>query len=270
MNSSDPARKVDMEPHPVLERFMKEFSFRIADDEAQKHRVFRLRHDVYCEELGFEPPTDPVNRLEYDDYDQAAIHCLIEHRRTGLAAACTRLVLPQPGPSPLDRLPLENYGGNSLTHDRLHPRRLPPSCYFEISRLAVARTFRTRIRGTEVPGISDTPHEFSAEERETFGMLVSALFLAGYVLGRLSGKSVAFAMMEPKLPRLLAMSGFKFTKVGETIDFHGKRSAYCITREQAEQGMSAQLVPLYRYMMEDFSRQLELIASARDRTAMNS
>lgn len=254
---------------PLLTRFMNEFKFVIASDDSQKRRVYRLRHDIYCAELNYEPPKDPVNRLEYDGYDERAIHCLIEHRRTGVTAACTRLVLPQPeAEPPFDRLPMESYGGRSLTHAELHPQRLPLADYYEISRLAIARAFRTRLHGKEVPGICDTPLEFTDHERETFSLLVSGLFISGYALGRLLDKSIAFAMMEPRLPRLLSMSGFHFTKVGDTIDFHGRRSAYCITREQAESGMNRQLVPLYEHIRDQLAEQLTSPSWHSPRAAM--
>ncbi|WP_300272645.1 PEP-CTERM/exosortase system-associated acyltransferase [Halomonas sp.] len=259
-----------MDLQPLLARFMNEFSFMIASDDRQKRRVYRLRHDIYCAELIYEPPSDPVNKLEYDGYDDRAIHCLIEHRRTGVTAACTRIVLPLPDAKPpFDRLPMESYGGRSLTHPELHPQRLPPADYYEISRLAVARAFRTRLHGKEVPGICDTPLKFTDKERETFSMLVSGLFISGYALGRRLDKSIAFAMMEPRLPRLLSMSGFHFTKVGDAIDFHGRRSAYCITREQAEAGMNRQLIPLYEHIRDQLEAQLISSDDQTHRVAMN-
>ncbi len=258
MTSCAAVRDTQKSASAILTRFMQEFRFRLADTAQDKFRIYRLRYEIYCEELAYEEPADGFSRLEYDFYDHNALHCLIEHRRTGLAAACTRLVMPEPrSPTPFDRLPMESYGDRSLTHPYLHPARLPTESYYEISRLAIARAFRPRIKGSEVPGITDNPHEFSQEERATFSLLVSGLFLAGYALGCMSNKELAFAMMEPKLPRLLSMSGFHFTKVGDTIDFHGQRSAYCIGREQAEAGMKKELQPLLRYIKNELEPQLE-------------
>ncbi|WP_404298781.1 PEP-CTERM/exosortase system-associated acyltransferase [Halomonas sp.] len=260
---SSSTQEYEKENH-TLARFMKEFRFSLALTPQEKQRIYRLRYDIYCVELEYEEPTDRQNHLEYDVYDEVAVHCLIEHRRTGLAAACTRLVMPQPEYSPpLDRLPLESYGGRSLTHPELNPQRFPPGSYYEISRLAVARAFRTRIKGNEVPGVSDNPHEFTPEERETFSLLISGLFLAGYATGRMSGKQLGFAMMEPKLQRLLAMSGFHFTQIGEPIDLHGKRSAYCLNREQAEAGMDRTLMPLYQHIKEELKPQLNALRRNR-------
>lgn len=246
----------------ILMRFTQEFSFKLAETQAEKERIYRLRYDVYCEELKYEAPTDAVRKMEFDDYDQNSIHCLVEHKRTGRPAGCLRLVFPDPdGPPPVNRLPMEAYGGKSLTHPFLHPEKLPKESYFEISRLALMKEFRSRKSAAEVPGISDCESLFSQEERQTFPILVSSLFLTGFILGMLAGKTQVFAMMEPRLPRLLALSGFHFTKVGETIDFHGQRSAYYISREQAEKGMHERedLIPLYTHLRSELAPQLKRV-----------
>ncbi|WP_108445489.1 PEP-CTERM/exosortase system-associated acyltransferase [Halomonas denitrificans] len=242
----------------LLEQFMNEFIFKLAISAQEKERIYRLRYDIYCEELGYEEPRDPSKKLEWDIHDQNSIHCFIEHRRTGLIAGCVRLVIPNPSsPPPLNQLPLQSYGYQSLTHPTLHPDHLPPESYYEISRLAVNRIFRSKIQDNDVPGVSGNPAVFTPQEKQIFPLLVSGLFLAGYALGRMTGKIQVFAMMEPRLPRLLAMSGFHFTKVGETIDFHGRRSAYYIDSQQAEKGMHAALMPLYLHIRHELSPQLK-------------
>lgn len=243
---------------PLLERFMEDFSFQLALSELEKKHVYRLRYNVYCEELNGIDPADPRQRLEYDIFDRNALHCFIRHRRTGLVAACTRLVMPQPdADEPLDRLPLQSYAEGSLFQAELHPNCLPKNSYYEISRLAIARQFRLRLKDNEVPGVTDNPHRFTQKETEIFSLLISGLFLTGYALGRMSGKEVAFAMMEPKLRRLLDMSGFHFSQVGEPINLHGSRCAYCINREQAEAGMNQALLPLYQHIKDQLNPQLD-------------
>lgn len=63
-------------------------------------------------------------------------------------------------------------------------------------------------------------------------------------------------MMEARLPRLLSMSGLSFTRVGDTIDFHGRRSAYYIDQQRAEREMHPHLVPLYRHIQRTLAPQL--------------
>ncbi|MDQ7728556.1 PEP-CTERM/exosortase system-associated acyltransferase [Halomonas sp. SpR8] len=245
-------------PSDLIERFIQEFSFKLCMTEQEKQQAYRLRHDVYCEELQYEEPTDPYKKLEYDIHDQNSIHCLIEHRRTGIVAGCVRVVMPcHSSPYPLNQLPLQSYGSQSLTHIELHPDRLEQDSYYEISRLAVNRLFRTRVRDdSSTEKISNIPF-FSTEERQLFPLLSSGLFITGYALGRQLGKIQVFAMMEPSLPRLLALTGFHFTKVGETINFHGRRSAYYIDKQKAESGLKQALLPLYLHIQHSLTPQLE-------------
>lgn len=84
------------EPTRLFERFQREFQFQLTATPAEHERVFRLRHAVYCRELSYEAAADPVKELEYDAHDRQAIHCLVTHLDSGLAAGCLRLVLPAP------------------------------------------------------------------------------------------------------------------------------------------------------------------------------
>lgn len=244
-------------PSPLIERFIQEFEFKLCINEQEKHKVYRLRHDVYCEELQYEEPTDPYKKLEYDIHDQNSIHCLIEHRRTGLIAGCVRIVIPKPSsPRPLNQLPLQTYGNQSLTHPELHPDKLVVDSYYEISRLAVNPIFRAKAQDKSFLVDNDITL-FSAEERKLFPLLSSGLFITGYSLGKQLGKIQVFAMMEPSLPRLLSLTGFHFTKVGETINFHGRRSAYYIDKQKAESGLKRTLLPLYLHIQKTLAPQLE-------------
>ncbi|WP_181244371.1 PEP-CTERM/exosortase system-associated acyltransferase [Halomonas sp. ND22Bw] len=245
-------------PAHLFDRFREAFTFRLADDEETRRRIFRLRHDVYCEELGYEAPADPLHHLEFDAHDEHAILCLIEHRDTGLSAGCMRLVLPEDSRNDgVQRLPLEDYAGDSLEHPRLHPQRFAQERVCEVSRLAISPLFRRRSTTEEIEGLLHARHAFTPEQRETFPLIVIGLFLATYALLGLSGRPHAFAMMEPRLPRLLSMSGFLFTPVGRIIDFHGKRGAFYIDQRQVEYEMNRDLMPLYRDIKRTLASQLE-------------
>lgn len=232
--------------------------FRLAEDAETRRRIFRLRYDIYCEELGYEAPADPRHHLEFDAHDERAILCLIEHKDSGLAAGCMRLVLPDAGPDARDcRLPLQEHGAGSLTHASLHPARLSREQVCEISRLAISPLFRKHSTTDEIDSLVRQRHAFSAAERETFPLIVIGLFLATYALLGLARRPHAFAMMEPRLPRLLRMSGFHFTRVGETIEFHGRRNAFYIDQRRVEAEMNRDLMPLYRHIMATLAPQLD-------------
>jgi len=256
MTSLNPSNNLDSASQ-LLERFRTDFQFKLATSNDEKRRVYQLRHKVYCEELHYEEPTDAKAKLEFDEYDNHSLHCLIEHRRSGQVAGCMRLVLPDENDLSSDRrLPLQSYAGQSLTHDTLHPAHFDRDEICEISRLAIAAPFRRKSLKAELEDSVDNDiHNFTADERKTFPVIVVGLFLATYALVGLSNRRHVFAMMEPRLPRLLSMSGFHFTQVGNSIDFHGKRSAFYIDQHQAEKEIHLDLIPLYRHIQSELSCQ---------------
>ncbi|MDR9438127.1 MAG: PEP-CTERM/exosortase system-associated acyltransferase [Halomonas sp.] len=241
----------------LLERFRSEFRFKLAKSDEEKRRIYRLRYEIYCDELGYEEPADAHERLEYDEYDERSVHCLIEHRRSGITAGCMRLVLPSSDNDCRDtRLPLQSYAGQSLTHDVFHPALLDKKEICEVSRLAISLPFRRRsVKGGGESSATSHFLEFTRDEKQTFPVIVVGLFLATYALVGMTHRRHVFAMMEPKLPRLLAMSGFHFTQVGDNIDFHGKRSAFYIDQHKAEKEIHAKLLPLYRHIQDELESQ---------------
>ncbi|TDX31612.1 N-acyl amino acid synthase of PEP-CTERM/exosortase system [Modicisalibacter xianhensis] len=249
----------------VYEQFIRDFRFRLADDDETKRRVYALRYEIYCEELCYEEPAERFDKVEKDEYDTRSLHCLIEHRQSGKAAGCMRLVLPDQRTSQVSgRLPIQSHGSQSLNHATLHPERLPDENICEVSRLAISRDFR-KARHTET--LAQNALRFSEQEIRCFPLILIGLFLATYALVGLTHRPHVFAMMEPRLAKLLSRSGFNFTKVGETIEFHGKRSAYYINQRNAEEEMNAELVPLYLYVQQQLGPQLKA-AQARGYPAL--
>ena len=60
-----------------------------------------------------------------------------------------------------------------------------------------------------------------------------------------SGRDHVYAMMEPRLERLLRRSGLNFDRISDVMDYHGLRAAYHIHIRDALGGMSAELTELY-------------------------
>lgn len=243
----------------------KDFAFKLACDDKDRLRVYRLRYRVYCQEIGYSPPNDDDGALEQDAYDANALHCLLEHRASGIAAGCFRLVLPASDDSQARiKLPLQEYGGRSLTHSLLHPDRLPIKEICEISRFATAREFRNRPIKHETLSEDSIAYEFSPEERRVFPLLTIALFLATHSLVDLVGRRHIFAMMSSRLPRLLAMSGFRFTRVGDAIELHGRRHAFYIDNHVAQRDMNRELAEPYQQIHRQLAPQLALALAGRD------
>ena len=251
----------------LLERFRSGFRFKLALTEEERRKAYRLRHRVYCEELEYEEPADAG--LEFDRHDEYSLHCLIEHRRSGEVAGCMRLVLPADDePSRDRRLPLQSYANQSLTHALLHPATLSRDEICEVSRLAIAPPFRRKSVASELEeSLQADLGQFTADERRTFPIIVVGLFLATYALVGLTQRRHVFAMMEPRLPRLLSRSGFHFTRVGDAIDFHGKRSAFYIDLHKAEKEIHADLLPLYEHVKSELAAQADVDSGSRSLVA---
>ena len=76
-----------------------------AVSEILRDEVYRIRHQVYCEELAFEPQRP--DRREKDVYDAHSLHLLIRTVQTGNFAGCVRIVRVRPT-DPDHPLPFEN------------------------------------------------------------------------------------------------------------------------------------------------------------------
>ena len=49
----------------------------LAVDDTLRESVYKIRHNVYCDELAFEPVKE--SGLETDEFDAYSRHCLIRH-----------------------------------------------------------------------------------------------------------------------------------------------------------------------------------------------
>lgn len=252
-----------------FQQLINEFSLKLATDEHDRQRVYRLRHEVYCQEIGYTPPDCDSSGMELDPYDESALHCLMVHRRSGIDAGCFRLILPNPDSEHSEpRLPLQAYAGTSLTHATLHPDRLPLEEMCEISRFATARVFRNRPIRHETLDDARLTYAFSDEERRVFPLITISLFLATHALVDLVGRRHIFAMMASRLPRLLAMSGFRFIRVGDAIELHGKRNAFYIDNELAKREMSRALTTPYHLIRSQLASQLPHVVAEREQLGL--
>src|SRR6516164_960693 len=165
------------------QRFLESFELTPALDPETLDQVYRVRHDVYCRDLGWEE-TRPDGR-ETDAFDEHSWHCLLRRRDTGEAVGCTRLIVPRPD-DPKAPLPFEDTCRDSLDRTVADPSRMERASLGEVSRLAVVNTFRRRKGEAAVPlpaGDSDfTPlHE---GERERFPFIPVSLYLGAAAMAR--------------------------------------------------------------------------------------
>ena len=253
----------------LLEKFSNEYNFILAKTASEKNKALLLRHAIFLQELNYEMHEDQTKKYETDEYDNTSIHCLIEHKKSGLPAGCMRLVIPSSDPtSKLYRLPVEIQGEQKLNHRTLHPSLMSKIQLCEVSRLAISRHFRPRQQDKNQLDVVFDGYNFSTEETETFPLIAIGLFLCTYSLVGLSGRQHVYAMMEPRLPKLLSLSGFHFTQVSEVIEYHGSRHAYYIDHTKTEKEMHEDLMPLYLYIRRALEPQLKELLATTDSSSI--
>lgn len=109
---------------------------RYAATDALRETSFRIRHQVYCEELRFEPERE--SGMETDDFDEHSYHCVIEHKPSGNFAGTVRIVYSD---SAEQLLPIEKFCSTAISCEENAPWDFPRNEICEISRLAVPEQF---------------------------------------------------------------------------------------------------------------------------------
>lgn len=229
-----------MQSPKISEQFCEQFQLEIADTLDLKKEVYRIRYEVYSEELNYEPPEKFPDRLEMDRYDERAIHCLLLHRASGTYAGCIRIVFSDPN-NQEESLPLAK-----VCKTDIDLKQLPPSSFGEVSRLAVRSRFRRRTGESETPGGLLFFQNQSNEEAEKRGFPVIALslYLAATAIGMNTGMERVLVLIEPRLARHLRYFGFVFQQVGDFIEFRGRRAPYQIAREAIASGLPVHIEEL--------------------------
>ena len=253
LESTPPARRD--EPLDLASAFLACLRPEIARTEPQRREVHRLRHQVYCEELRFEPLRP--DGQETDPFDPQSVHGMVRHRRSGVLAGTVRLVGKRHAG---EQLPMEAHCAPGLTHESLLPRHFPPHEVCEVSRLAVPARFR-QPRAEPAEGASAIGHMgFSAEELRTFPYIAVGLYLSAIAMARRTGRFHMYAVMEPRLARGMGFAGIRFERLGPVIEYHGQRAAYHLDSRIAPE----RLAPLYQDLLQRIDARLFPAVAARE------
>ncbi|MBI0539467.1 GNAT family N-acetyltransferase [Roseomonas sp. KE2513] len=169
------------------------FEVTIADTPEKLRAAYRLRHQVYCMERGYEPSQ---GTLETDRFDLRAGHALLTQRSTGRLVGTVRIIASSSTGLGLG-LPLDSLCERAVT--RLVPRHRTG----EISRFAISKS----LRDVNVDGIP-----------LRLGLMRGVVQLSAEM-----GIQHWCAVMEHTLLRLLRGSGIHFQPLGPAVEHHGLR-----------------------------------------------
>jgi N-acyl amino acid synthase of PEP-CTERM/exosortase system len=224
-----------------------------ADTTELRNEVFRIRYDVYCEELGYEDTERFPDKLEQDSYDPHSQHCLLWHKSSEQFAGCVRLAQASPELNN-QKLPFELTCGEKIDRSIVDISQLPTESYGEISRLAVRSTFRRRAGEKNTPFGVVPDSSLEIEERRSFPLIAFGLYLAAAASGLNNGLERVFAMMEPRLARRLRIFGINFEQIGEPIEHRGLRAPYQIT----EEGLYSRMPEELKLLLDDIRQDVRI------------
>ncbi|MCF4007818.1 PEP-CTERM/exosortase system-associated acyltransferase [Rheinheimera sp. UJ63] len=232
----------------IAEHFSQYLRPQIAVTEELKRGVYRLRHQVYCEELGFEDIKDSYE--EVDEFDERSVHCLIRHLSSEQLAGTVRVIKCSDKD---DLLPIEKYCSHAFENSDLIPKNFPRESICEISRLAVPANFRKRtidkFKGAATGAINESV--FSESELRCFPYIAICLYMAATSMAIQANRYHGFVMMEPRLARSLSFVGISFQQIGKLIDFHGPRAPFYIDGRQLKESLSPGYIKLLSIIEQD-------------------
>jgi N-acyl amino acid synthase of PEP-CTERM/exosortase system len=209
------------------------------DDELQRS-AYRIRHAVYCEELGYEPIR--ADGMETDEFDARSVHCLLK-TLSGDFVGCVRLVLTDVG----DRdspLPFERLCATSLDRTVVDPARLDRAKIAEVSRLAVVGRYRRR-RGEQRVPLAINESDFGTPDRPRFPYLAMGLYLGMLAQARHHGVETLFMLTDRRLAKQLLRLGATMRTIGPPIEHRGLRYPSVMRVQEVIDGLTFFIRPLF-------------------------
>lgn len=228
--------------------FRQHFRIDAAMDDALRDAVYRIRHEVYCEELKYEP--ERPDRREIDAYDAHSVHCLLStvndpHTLVG----CTRLVLANPA-DPDAPLPFEQVCAATLDRSIIDPAKLPRERIAEVSRLAVRGSYRLR-KGERCGAQLIHDQDFGTKPHPRFPFIAVGLYLGAISLAAHKELDILFVLTEPRLANHFSRLGVEIRQIGGPISHRGTRVPSVIDVQSVIRGMRMMMKPLWRTVNEE-------------------
>ncbi len=239
----------------LIKSFSRHFEIVSAKTDNEIKESWKLRYQVYSVENQFEKAADSPDQLERDEYDAHSAHSLLLHRASGLVVGTVRLVLPDP--RGMDALfPIEAHCGTSFNEGLFDRAALPRQSLAEISRFAISKEFKKRIRDKKhvfgSPGINeDVKLEMADLERRLIPHITIGLFAAIVRMSAAHGITHWYAVMEPALLRLLKQFSIHFQPIGSAVNYHGKRYPCVATAGDVLAQMEAGCPEIWRLITDD-------------------
>ena len=224
--------------------FSKYFSAVPATTDALRDECFRIRHEVYCKELQYEP-LRPDGR-ETDAYDAHSVYCLLRANESGRFIGCIRLILPNPQ-DPATLFPFEKTCAATIDRTIVDPTKVDRARVAEVSRLAVVSAYRRRKGEQNTPG-TISQSDFGSPDRPRFPFIPAGLYLGMICQAQRHGIDTLFVLTEPRLARHLSLLGVHIKRIGGPVEHRGKRVPSMMSVPEITGGFGPFARPLYEHI----------------------
>ncbi len=228
-------------------------------DSALRDAAYRIRHSVYCEDLGWESRR-PDGR-ETDEFDAGALHVLIRHLPSQRYIACVRLILG----AAQRALPFEGVCAG-LAPGAI-PSQPPGRLHIaEVSRLAIIREFRRR-RGEHNSPAPALDENLLGAPVPRFPHVLAGLYLGVIAAAALHDLDRLFVLTEPRLARHLDQLGLRILQIGPPVDHRGPRVPSMIEVNSLAAALRPGIRELYDHILDTMRHAHSRAAAAStDRT----
>ncbi|WP_438865172.1 PEP-CTERM/exosortase system-associated acyltransferase [Neptunicella sp.] len=234
------AQPIALNPHirRFFDYFQLESGFSYLENPTRSIDVYRLRHKVYCEALGFEPVN--AEEQEQDEFDLRSDYISIAHSVSNNIVGCTRIINCY---EDSDYLPVELLSCQKLYEGALHPRNFSRHEVCEISRLTVDKAFHPLKR---------RDFESISVEQATYPYINLYLYLSSLKHAADSGRRHVYLLSEPKLVRSMRMVGLKIEPVGNYIAHKGLRQPCYIDAQYFMDNLPVQFEQMLQRIEQHF------------------
>ncbi len=212
--------------------------------------AYKVRHQVYCEELGWEEIRS--DRMETDDFDKQSMHCLLQSVQTNEYVGCVRMIHGDPE-HPGSPLPFQIACEKTLDPGIPDPELQQRGAIAEVSRLAVIGKYRRR-QDEQERAVKISDRDFGTLKQPRFPYIPVGLYMGLLEMSQRAGIDTLYILTEPSLAKHFCKLGGKLEPVGGNIEHRGTRVPYQMKITYVLKSMNRLLRPLNHVIVKEIDQ----------------
>lgn len=242
----------------LRKNFCQYFSIEPALSPQAKQEAYRVRHQVYCRELGWEPE-NPLEQ-ETDEYDANSMHCLMRSVQSLEYIGCIRLILPK-SDHPFFPFPFEKACGSMLNAGYVDPIERSRFAIAEVSRLAVISKYRRR-KHEQTRSATISEDDYGTIAKPRFPYIPVGLYLGMLAMAKRNEIETLYILTEPLLAKHFRRLGIKLLPIGSPVEHHGERVPLMMSVNKTLSNLNLFVRPLFK----EIAREMDSCYGAHQRS----